>query len=182
MNLLPKHQKELIEKEMKFKLLFGFFSMFTFWLAIFAVLEYAMVLYVKVQIPATNEKIEREKSTEASKMTGSIEEEIKFFNNTLSRVSIIQSSGDTRLPQILIRIGEIMPEGARLEKLSFSVGNIALTGHADKRSDILELKGKLEKEYFCSKLTAPVVPLREEDVRFSFSCDKEPAEAPEGSR
>lgn len=173
MNLLSKRQKELLHKEVRFKFLVALFSMLTFLVAIFAVLEYAMVLYVKVQMPAIDERIASAKATETSKSVKTGEEEIKILNDMLERINLIEDLGNSLLPRTLILIGEIMPEGGRLEKFSFSGYNISLSGHADKRLDILELKTRLEKEDFCKNLTAPIIPLKEEDVDFSFGCDEE---------
>lgn len=173
MNLLPRYQKEVLQKEVTFRFLLALFSMLVFWIAVFAILEYAMVLYVKVQIPAIDERIASGKGTEASKSAKTAEEEIKFLNNILERISVIQSLDNSKLPRSLVRLGEVMPEGARLEKFSFSSGRFSLNGHADKRSQILELKAKLENEDFCKNLTAPIIPLKEYDVDFGFSCEEE---------
>jgi len=171
-NLLARSQKKAIENEIRFKLAFVVFVLIVFWASIFLVLEYSMILYLKIQIPALESSIETGKGTEASKDVRLVESDIESLNNMLSKIGLIQKGGIQNLPKLLKRIGEITPAGADLDQVIFSVNSISLAGIADFRSDVLEFKEMLENEDFCDNLNAPIVPLKEQDVKFTFNCSR----------
>ncbi|OGH70140.1 MAG: hypothetical protein A2754_02750 [Candidatus Magasanikbacteria bacterium RIFCSPHIGHO2_01_FULL_47_8] len=171
MNLLAPEQKEIIQKGIMQKFILAIFFMAIFCVFVFLVLEFTIILYIKVQVPALEDRLERERSTEASISAKEAEEDIKYLNNSLKMVDIIQRSNDMDVPDKLRRIGEIVPQGVRMERILVSRSSISFVGKADLRAQILALKNALEQEDFCKNIISSAAPLKESDVDFSFTCE-----------
>jgi hypothetical protein len=170
MNLLPPYQKKAIEAEIitKFSVvvlgIVGFLALF------FLVLLYNSFLYINLQTPSLERRLEMEKATQKANTLESVEGEIARLNDVLLRIAKIRSRGSLNFPYILRLIGNIVPAGAELRSIVFQKENISISGHADERAQVLTIKEKLEKEEIFTNVNSPLSNIvKERDINFNFT-------------
>ena len=170
MNLLPPAQKEVIHKEMLFKFYFAALATFSFLGIVFLVLLYSINLYLSIQIPALEKRIEIEKSSETSRAYGTVEQKIAELNASLAQIDVIRGKGFVDAGAILRKAGAMLPEGAYFTTLSYQGDVLSIAGRADTREQALSLKEALEKDSICVSLTSPLL-VRQINVDFTFVCN-----------
>lgn len=169
MNLLPQTQKEAIKKDVFLRLLLVIEGIFALLGLIFLVLIYNVILYINIQAPIFEERLEQERLTETSQIYKKVEEEINELNSTLTKIQKVSNINKFNVPEILRNIGKHAPQGVQFSTLFFNGEALLIGGHADTRDQALVLKQNLEKNSICGVLTSPII-VRELDVNFTFNC------------
>jgi len=170
MNLLPPSQKEVISKEMLFKFYFAVMAIFSLWGIVFLVLLYSINLYLGIQIPAFEKRLEIEKLSQKALAYGTVEQEIAELNASLAQIDAIRGKGFVDAGAILRKAGAMLPEGAYFTTLSYQGDVLSIVGRADTREQALRLKEALEKDSICVSLTSPLL-VRQINVDFTFVCN-----------
>jgi len=169
MNLLPQHQKDAIYQDILLRFFLVILVIASFLASIFVMGGYNLVLYIDVQIPPLDERLEQEQQTKTSKTLASIEDEISKLNHTLAQIGAVRDKKALDFPRLLRGVGGLMPAGVTVHTITFQGSTMNLAGHADTRGQTLLLKSNLEKDSLCSKVTSPIITT-ERDVEFSFNC------------
>lgn len=161
-NLLPKIQKEELEKEELIKIIsilgFVFFS---------ALLAFDLILFAITIISSNKLEIQnilfqqRERELEVYQIKDK-EKEIKKYNSLFSNLSnFYQSQVD--VTEILKKISDQIPENAYLKTLKFKpllekdfIGEIFLTGFSPDRETLIKIKENIENEKSFTQLNFPV--------------------------
>ena len=170
MNLLPPQEKEKIQRETMTRLLSVAGGILVFWTAIFLVLLYNSILFLNLQIPVIEERLQVEQNTQKANMVRSVEDEIGELNEVLIKIEKIRQRDTFNFPYILRVIGSVVPEGAELRSITFQKGNMAITGHADERAKVLEIKDKLEEADVFKDINSPLSNIvKERDISFIFN-------------
>ncbi|MBI1888929.1 MAG: PilN domain-containing protein [Candidatus Spechtbacteria bacterium] len=173
MNLLSKDQKDALRKDILARFFGVALATLALWGAMFLIFAYTSALYLEVQIPALEERLKNEQRSETSRSLTLVEEEIIKLNAALFDIEKAKNRKSVYSPAILRKIGELVPEGVMLKRLSFKGQSVTLEGQAEQRSDALVFKGKLEKDSICQKLSSPLI-VKEKNVDFNFTCAMAP--------
>jgi hypothetical protein len=169
MNLLPQSQKEAIKKDVFSRFLLVVEGISALLGLIFLVLIYNVTLYINIQTPIFEERLQQERLTETSQIYEMVKEEINELNSTLVKIQKVNDISKFNFPEILRNIGKYAPQGVRFNTMSFSGEALLIVGHADTRDQALVFKQNLEKNSICGSLASPVI-VRELDVTFTFNC------------
>lgn len=170
MNLLSPQQKGEIQTDIFKRFLFVFSGIFLLWAATFVALAYNTALYLELQIPSIEERLQAEQETQRANIVQEVEGDIRELNDTLLTIEEIREKGSFNFPYILRVLGRMVPEGTTLRSITFQGKNMIIQGHADERQGVLTLKENLEKESIFTNVLSPLSNIvKERDIDFSFN-------------
>ncbi len=170
MNLLPPYQREIIREAITTRFLFVALGIMSFLALIFLVLMYNVLLYINLQTPAVIGRLATEQGTQKANQVALVERDINELNSALINIDKIRKKESFNFPYILRVIGSVMPKGTKMKSITYQGGNIAISGHADERPQVLKLKENLEKEKVFKNINSPLSNIiKERDINFSFS-------------
>jgi len=170
MNLLPPQEREKIHADTMTRLFFVAGGILVFWAGIFLVLLYNSILFLNLQIPAIEAQLQAEQSTQKATVVQDVESEIGELNEVLVKIEKIRQRKNFNFPYILRVIGSVVPEGSELRSITFQRGNMAIQGHADERTKVLEIESKLKEADVFKDVNSPLSNIvKERDVSFIFN-------------
>lgn len=170
LNLLPQEQKEGLRYEQyrRATVFIGIALMAQ--LLIFCLLLVSAYFYVAFQWEGLARQVNAEKTKGATKKSQDLELNVSQIKKKLETFAALQNQ---RRPaaEMAEHVASLVPKGVRLKNFSFKKENkeIALTGRADTRADLLNFKNALERSEELKGVDVPIAALlRQIDIDFNI--------------
>lgn len=171
LNLLPPSEKKKIKLSKLARLIISFELRVCFLIIVFSLLMVSVFLFLYILTGAQANLVEQTKSNQKVQELFEMEEKIKNANISINQIRQKQDEMIVWTP-VLEHLSEITPNGIYLKTFSFveANGEISLSGHADKREDLLKYKGLLKESDYFESVESPLSNIiKKEDISFSFT-------------
>lgn len=170
-NLLPPSEKDkvyalLLKKQFR---VFGVLVVLAVFGGAFFVLN--TLVFLKVQTSELGHSLNVESTSANMDSTAVLEDEIKDLNSKLSKYQAFRAE-EINMGSVLAKIGELVPAGIALNKLSLDAGTkkIVVSGLAQTRDDVIVLEKNLKGSVFFERVDSPIGNyLQKSNSTFNFS-------------
>ena len=175
-NLLPPEEKDILQKEGKYRLAFILGVFVLFFLVALSLILFSIKIYLSGKAEGYSILVNFEQQKSNTLETQNIEKEINLTNQNLSELTTFYKQ-QPRLTELLKEISNLIPEGTYLTSLSLDPNQgeqgrfqVSLTGHSDDRDLLLGFKKSLESEPgFQGVYFPPSNWVKPEDINWSCS-------------
>lgn len=170
-NLLPPAEKEkvyqmLLKKQFR---VFGVLLVLAVFGGAFFVLN--TLVFLKVQTSELGHSLNVESASADIESTAVLEDGIKDLNLKLSKYQAFRAE-EVNTGLLLAKVGELVPAGIALNKLSLDAGTkkITISGLAQTRDDVIEMEKRLKKSTLFERVDSPIGNyLQKSNSTFNFS-------------
>lgn len=176
LNLLPPQEKDELKLERIYRWLIFYCSSAILIVLLFIGFLALIWFFIMIQLKSYTANLENTRSSFQGQSIENQQKLINDFNRRLDKINLIQNN-HKYYSTILMRLAEIIPSGIIIDAFVVDQqGKCALTGYAQRRSQLLLLKEALEKSSFFEKIDNPISNLTKQiDINFSFKFDAKPA-------
>lgn len=175
LNLLPPLEKELFRLELTRRqlaragaavllTLFGFIAILGF-----------IWFFILLQLKSYSQSLQNIEASFQGQSVGNQKQLIADFNQYLEKLNQAQKN-QARYSLILAELANILPSGTRLDSLLINEKNeVAISGFAQQRTQVLTLQNALEKSAFFTQIEKPLANLtKQTNINFNFKFNLRP--------
>lgn len=170
LNLLPEEKKAAIQSSLRFRFflwqLFLVFCLECFYVGvlfgIYFILDFQLKNYQSTVVEVSSPSFSQDKQ---------LSEYEEKFRSTNEIADVIGKIEYTHLyfTEVFLLLGELLPEGITVDRLSTKEYTVLLTGKAAKRDDLLLLGDRLKTSECIGNVNVPISNLfSEEDIEFQL--------------
>lgn len=175
LNLLPPQEKEELKLERIYRWLVFYCSSAILIVLLFITFLALIWFFIIIQLKSYTANLENTRTSFQGQSIENQQKLISIFNRQLDKINFIQNDHKS-YSTILVRLAEIIPSGIIIDAFVVDEqGKCALTGYAQKRSQLLLLKEALYNSSFFENINNPISNLTKQiDINFSFKFDVNP--------
>lgn len=170
LNLLPVSEKELIRLNQIQRWIVFYGSVCLCSLLIFITLLIAIWLFIFIQLKSAADNLDAARQSQQGLDLKTQQNLIKELNGKITAVSQFEKNS-RHYSNLLIFLASVMPNGTKLNGLSIDEqNNLTISGHAQRREAVLDLKSALESSPLLTNVVSPLTNLtRQTDITFAFT-------------
>ena len=173
LNLLPPKEKEKLELDDLNQLIFFLAIRIAIFLLIFILLLISTYYCLSILLKEQKRLIEINENDIRIQQLVKMEERIKNVNQQLTKINLKQNEL-VIWTSVLEELAKIIPSGVYLTNFSYRLfdNKINLSGWAENRDKLINLKNSLEESVFFVNLDSPLSNLiKQTDINFSFTLE-----------